>query len=67
MKPLKIKSKTYNDNRGVLVEVVPKKIKKKFSYSILTHSKKNVLRGMHFNKNKDEEKLVYILDGKILM
>ena len=66
MKPLKIKSKTYNDNRGVLVEVVPKKIKKKFIYSIVTHSKKNVLRGMHFNKNKDEEKLVYILDGKIL-
>ena len=66
MSPLKIKSKSYNDNRGYLIELVPKKIKKIFSYSIITHSKKNVLRGMHFNKKKDEEKLVYILDGKIL-
>ena len=66
MKPLKIKSNTYNDKRGFLIEVVPKKVKKKFSYSIITHSKKNVLRGMHFNKKKNEEKLLYIIDGKIL-
>ena len=66
MKPLKIKSNTYLDNRGFLVELVPKKMNKRFVYSIITQSKKNVLRGMHFNKKQDEEKLVYILDGKIL-
>ena len=66
MKPLKIKSNTHQDNRGFLGEVVPKKINKKFVYSIIAQSKKNVLRGMHFNKKQDEEKLVYILDGKIL-
>ena len=66
MKPQKIKGTKYKDNRGFLIEVVPKKIKKKFIYSIITESKKNVLRGMHFNKKKSEEKLVYILDGKIL-
>ena len=66
MKPLKIKSRSYRDNRGFLGEVVPKKINKKFIYSIITQSKKNVLRGMHFNKKQNEEKLVYILDGKIL-
>ena len=66
MKPLKIKSNTYLDNRGFLVELVPKKMNKRFVYSIITQSKKNVLRGMHFNKKKDEEKLVYILNGKIL-
>ena len=66
MKPRKIKGTKYKDNRGFLIEVVPKKIKKKFIYSIITQSKKNVLRGMHFNKKKIEEKLVYILDGKIL-
>ena len=66
MKPRKIKGTKYKDNRGFLIEVVPKKIKKKFIYSIITQSKKNVLRGMHFNKKKSEEKLVYILDGKIL-
>ena len=66
MKPRKIKGTKYKDNRGFLIEVVPKKIKKKFIYSIITQSKKNVLRGMHFNKKKNEEKLVYILDGKVL-
>lgn len=66
MKPQKIKGTKYKDNRGFLIEVVPKKIKKKFTYSIITQSKKNVLRGMHFNKKKNEEKLVYILDGKVL-
>ena len=66
MKPQKIKGTQYKDKRGFLIEVVPKKIKKKFIYSIITESKKNVLRGMHFNKKKSEEKLVYILDGKIL-
>ena len=66
MKPQKIKGTKYKDNRGFLIEVVPKKIKKKFTYSIITQSKKNVLRGMHFNKKKSEEKLVYILDGKVL-
>ena len=66
MKPRKIKGTKYKDNRGFLIDVVPKKIKKKFTHSIITQSKKNVLRGMHFNKKKSEEKLVYILDGKIL-
>ena len=66
MKPLKIKSIKYKDNRGYLVELVPNKIKKRFNYSIITQSKKNVIRGMHYNKKKDEEKLVYILEGKIL-
>ena len=66
MKPQKIKGTKYKDNRGFLIEVVPKKIKKKFIYSIITESKKNVLRGMHFNKKKNEEKLVYVLDGKVL-
>ena len=66
MKPLKIKSVIFKDNRGFLVEVVPNKIKKKFIYSIITQSKKNVLRGMHLNKKMDEEKLVYILNGRVL-
>jgi len=66
MYPIKYKSKLYNDKRGYLREVTPQKLNSKFVYSILTNSKKNVLRGMHFNKTMDEEKLVYILSGKIL-
>ena len=66
IKPIKFVCNQFKDNRGNLIEIVPKKIKKKFVYSILTDSKKNVIRGMHFNKQMDEEKLVFILDGKIL-
>ena len=41
-------------------------MEKKFIYSILTESKKNILRGMHFNNKLNEEKIVVILDGEIL-
>ena len=66
MRPIKSTCKQYKDVRGYLSEITPKKINKKFSYSILTESKKNVIRGMHFNKVMNEEKLLFILKGKIL-
>jgi len=66
MKPIKFIGKQFKDARGFLTEITPKKIKKKFTYSILTESKKNVIRGMHFNKKMDEEKLVFILKGRML-
>ena len=66
MRPIKFISKQFKDARGCLIEIIPKKIKKNFNYSILTESKKNVIRGMHFNKKMDEEKLVFILKGRIL-
>ena len=66
MRPIKSTCKQYKDVRGHLSEITPKKINKKFSYCILTESKKNVIRGMHFNKVMNEEKLLFILKGKIL-
>ena len=66
MRPIKYKSKLFNDTRGYLRELTPEEINSKFIYSILTNSKKNVLRGMHFNKKMDERKLVYVVNGKIL-
>jgi dTDP-4-dehydrorhamnose 3,5-epimerase len=65
MTPIKLTSKNFKDARGNLIEVIPEKIKKRFNYCIVTNSKKNVLRGMHYNKNMNEEKLVFILEGKI--
>ena len=62
----KFKGLIFKDNRGYLAEITPKIINRKFVYSILTNSKKNVIRGMHYNKKKEEEKLVYVLDGEIL-
>ena len=41
MFPKKIKLKKYKDKRGLLLELLPKYFRKKFIYSILTHSKKN--------------------------
>ncbi len=66
MIPIKFISKNFKDTRGNLIEVTPEKIRKKFNYCIITNSKKNVLRGMHYNKNMNEEKLVFILEGKML-
>ena len=65
MFPKKIKKKIFKDRRGFLLEIIPKNFNKKFIYSIFTQSKKNVLRGMHFNKKMNEEKLVIVLDGNI--
>jgi dTDP-4-dehydrorhamnose 3,5-epimerase len=62
----KFKALLFKDNRGYLAEITPKEINRKFIYSILTNSKKNVIRGMHYNKKKEEEKLVYVLDGEVL-
>ncbi len=66
MIPKKFSNKVFKDNRGHLKEIIPNIIKKKFVYSILTSSKKNVLRGMHFDKKLKEEKLVHVLEGNIL-
>ena len=66
MFPKKIKRKIFKDKRGYLLEIIPAKMEKKFIYSILTESKKNILRGMHFNNKLNEEKIVVILDGEIL-
>ena len=65
MKPVKFKSNDFYDNRGFLIELIPNKIKFNFNYSIITFSKKNVLRGMHYNKTEKENKLIYILNGRI--
>lgn len=62
----KIKLNKYTDSRGFLLELLPAIYKKKFSYSILTSSKKNVIRGLHYDKDLNEEKIIYVLKGKIL-
>ena len=64
-KPFKIKIKKINDKRGFLAELYnKKKIKLNFQHSIISHSKKNVIRGLHFRK-KPENKLLYVLKGCI--
>ena len=65
--PKVIDTKVNVDSRGYLVETFKKKkINTDFKYSILVSSKKNVFRGLHFQKKKQQEKLLIVLKGSIV-
>lgn len=60
-----IKKETYNDYRGFLRELYKEKsLSKKFIFDILSSSKKNVIRGLHLQKNNSQGKYVTVLKGK---
>ena len=63
-----IKQKNNIDNRGSLREIYNKKIIKKdnFIFEYCTISKKNSLRGFHFQHKFSQAKYVNVLKGKIL-
>ena len=64
---LVIKQKNNTDKRGLLRETFNKKLlKKKFVFNYCTTSKKNVLRGFHFQTKYQQSKFVNVLKGKIL-
>lgn len=62
---------TYKDSRGFFQEQYSfnkyknNKIKKKFVQDNLTFSKKNVLRGLHFQIHKPQAKLISVIEGEI--
>ena len=63
--PFKFKIKKYKDKRGYLSEIFSKKkIKLNFNHSIISVSKKNVVRGLHF-RIKPEYKILYMFKGQI--
>tara|TARA_B100001029_G_C14762263_1_gene286576 strand:- start:39 stop:557 length:519 start_codon:yes stop_codon:yes gene_type:complete len=58
---------TFRDQRGFLRECFRKKIiKRNLVFSIVSKSKKNVLRGLHLQVHKPQEKFLTVLKGKIL-
>jgi len=62
-----IKHKSYKDKRGFLRVTHNEKIfKKKFIFEYCTTSKKNALRGFHFQHKFQQAKYVIVLKGKIL-
>ena len=62
-----IKSKNITDNRGYFREVfIEKYIKEKLIFSVVSKSKKNVLRGLHMQKVNPQGKYVSVVKGKIL-
>ena len=61
-----INGTSHNDNRGYLREIcLEKLIKKKLKFQILSKSKKNVLRGLHYQLNKPQGKYISVLKGSI--
>ena len=64
---LVLKQKNNFDRRGSLREIFNKKIlKKKFVFEYCTTSKKNALRGFHFQHKFQQAKYVNVIKGKIL-
>tara|TARA_B110000971_G_scaffold220435_1_gene264016 strand:- start:757 stop:1275 length:519 start_codon:yes stop_codon:yes gene_type:complete len=63
---LVIEGTAYKDKRGYLRELlVEKKLKIKFKFHILSVSKNNVLRGLHFQYKKPQGKYISVIKGKI--
>ena len=62
-----VKSKVFSDKRGFFKEIEKKNIlKKKFVFDCLSFSKKNTLRGLHFQRKKQQAKIITVAYGKIL-
>ena len=66
-KPIKINQKIFFDKRGSFQEIF---LKKNFGLNIkftaIANSKKNVIRGLHFQCRNKQSKLIYVAHGKIL-
>jgi len=60
-------SKNFIDNRGYFRELsIEKIVKKKLVFTVVSKSKKNVLRGLHMQRNNMQGKYLSVVKGKIL-
>ncbi len=65
--PVKINQKLFFDKRGYFQEIYLKKIfNLNIKFTAIAKSKKNVIRGLHFQLKDRQTKLIYVSDGKIL-
>ena len=61
------KSENFKDSRGSLRELsLEKHLKKRLIFSLVSRSKKNVLRGLHMQTKKMQGKYLSVLKGRIL-
>ena len=61
-----VQGKMFNDARGYLREIlIQDKIKQKFKFQIISNSKKNIIRGLHFQFKKPQGKFISVVKGKI--
>ena len=67
MKPLLIKTSIYPDNRGFFKELyLKKKIKFNCKFTAMSSSKKNVIRGLHYQSKKKQAKILCVLKGSAI-
>jgi len=60
-------SKNFFDNREYFRELsIEKTIKKKLIFTVVSESKKNVLRGLHMQRKNKQGKYLSVVKGKIL-
>ncbi len=61
-----LKTNIFKDKRGFFKEVQKSKIlKKKFIFDCFSFSKKNILRGLHIQRNKSQAKFITVVSGEI--
>ena len=66
-KPTKIKMKKYFDNRGFFQEIFLKKaFNLDIKFTAIAKSKRNVIRGLHFQIKDKQTKFIFVADGKIM-
>ena len=64
---LVIENHKYLDYRGEFREIlVEKNIKIKFPFNVISKSRKNVIRGLHYQVNKPQGKFISVIKGEIL-
>jgi dTDP-4-dehydrorhamnose 3,5-epimerase len=62
-----LRSAIHDDRRGFFKEIYKKKIlKKNLIFDCLSHSKKNTIRGLHFQRKNSQGKLITVVQGEIL-
>lgn len=71
LKPFQINTPKYYDNRGFLIDIsIPKLKMLKLNFepqqTLIVESKNGVIRGMHCQRKFHQNKLVTVLNGKIL-
>ena len=66
-KPYIFKKTRYSDNRGYFQEIfLEKELKIKIKFTAIAYSKKNVIRGLHFQLKNKQTKIITVTSGKIL-
>ena len=60
------KNKSFKDKRGYFKELIKEKqIKKKLPFTVMSYSKKNVIRGLHIQTKKSQGKFISVLKGRV--